>query len=109
VQRQGLKRGQLPVPEQSREGSGGLPEGYIVVAKNTDSATQTQIPEVGDDETAVFVPANVLDRLADLARWQPRSPRQSSIICSPRPSAARSSWSRSSATSHTGKLREGAG
>lgn len=39
------------------------PEGYVVVGKNTNPSLRAQIPEIGDDETAVFVPANVLDRL----------------------------------------------
>jgi hypothetical protein len=39
------------------------PEGYIVVGKNTGPSVRAQIPEISDDETAVFVPANVLDRL----------------------------------------------
>ncbi len=39
------------------------PEGYVVVGKNTSPSVRAQISEIGDDETAVFVPANVLDRL----------------------------------------------
>ncbi len=39
------------------------PDGYIVVGKNIDEETRAQVPQVGPDETAVFVPANVLDRL----------------------------------------------
>lgn len=39
------------------------PEGYVVVGKNTDPSLRAQIREISDDETAVFVPANVLDRL----------------------------------------------
>lgn len=39
------------------------PEGYIVVGKNVDAETRAQVPEIGPGETAVFVPANVLDRL----------------------------------------------
>jgi hypothetical protein len=41
------------------------PEGYVVVGKNTNPALRAQISEISDDETAVFVPANVLDRLRD--------------------------------------------
>ncbi len=39
------------------------PDGYLVVGKNTDPSLRAQIAEIGDDETAVFVPADVLDRL----------------------------------------------
>lgn len=39
------------------------PEGYVVVGKNTNPSLRAQISEIGDDETAAFVPANVLDRL----------------------------------------------
>jgi hypothetical protein len=39
------------------------PAGYVVVGKNIDPATRAQIPEIADDETAVFVPANVIDRI----------------------------------------------
>lgn len=42
------------------------PGGYVVVGKNLAASTRAQIPEVGDDETAVFVPANVLDRLREI-------------------------------------------
>ena len=38
-------------------------EGYVVVGKSTDPGVRAMIAEIGDDETAVFVPANVLDRL----------------------------------------------
>jgi len=40
------------------------PDGYVVVGKNI--SPRAQIPEVGDDETAVFVPANVIDRLREI-------------------------------------------
>ena len=43
------------------------PDGYVVVGKNVDAETRAQIPQVGDDETAVFVPANVINRIRDLA------------------------------------------
>jgi hypothetical protein len=39
------------------------PAGYLVVGKNTDPSVRARIAEISDDETAVFVPANVLDRL----------------------------------------------
>lgn len=42
------------------------PAGYIVVGKNTGPSVRAQVPEIGEDETAVFVPANVLDRLRGL-------------------------------------------
>ncbi len=51
-------------PSLSRVVTG--PEGYIVVGKKVDKETRAQIPQVADDEVAVFVPANVLDRLRDL-------------------------------------------
>jgi hypothetical protein len=42
------------------------PDGYVVVGKKVDAETRAQIPQVGDDEIAVFVPANVIDRIRDL-------------------------------------------
>lgn len=43
------------------------PDGYVVVGKkNIGAGTLAQIPEIGDDEAAVFVPANVLDRLRQI-------------------------------------------
>ncbi len=41
-------------------------DGYFVVGKRTGQGLRTQIPQVGDDEIAVFVPANVIDRIKDL-------------------------------------------
>jgi hypothetical protein len=38
-------------------------DGYFVVGKRTSQGLLTQIPQVGDDEIAVFVPANVIDRI----------------------------------------------
>jgi hypothetical protein len=43
------------------------PDGYAVVGKIVDAETLAKIPQIADDETAVWVPANVLDRLKDLA------------------------------------------
>lgn len=57
-------------------GGGGCPsisrviaglEGYVVVGKNLTSDEAADIPQIAADETAVFVPANVLDRLKDHA------------------------------------------
>jgi hypothetical protein len=42
------------------------PAGYVLVGKKTDPALRAQIPEVGDDEIVMFVPANVIDRIRDL-------------------------------------------
>ena len=39
--------------------------GYVVVGTNTDLSVRELIAEIGDDETAVWVPADVLDRLKD--------------------------------------------
>ncbi len=41
-------------------------DGYFVVGKKTSQDLRAQIPQVGDDEIAVFVPANVIDRTRDL-------------------------------------------
>ena len=38
-------------------------DGYVVQGKVIDAITLTQLRDLGDDEMAVFVPANVLDRL----------------------------------------------
>ena len=42
-------------------------DGYFVVGKKTSQELRTEIPQVGTDEVAVFVPANVIDRIRDLA------------------------------------------
>lgn len=42
------------------------PGGYVVQGKNLDADTRAQLRQLGDDEDAIFVPANVLDRLQDL-------------------------------------------
>ncbi len=44
--------------------------GYVVQGKTIDDATRATLRQLADDEDAVFVPANVLDRLAAL-RPQP--------------------------------------
>jgi hypothetical protein len=41
------------------------PSGYVVVGKTIDPSVRALIAEIDDDETAVWVPANVLDRLKD--------------------------------------------
>lgn len=43
------------------------PGGYVVQGKNLDAETRAQLRQLADDEDAIFVPANVLDRLKDLA------------------------------------------
>ena len=42
------------------------PGGYVVQGKKLDGETSAQLRDLGGDEIAVFVPANVLDRLRDL-------------------------------------------
>jgi hypothetical protein len=57
------------------EGSGGggcpalyeAPGGYVVQGIKLDEATRAQLRQLADGEDGVFVPANVLDRLRDLA------------------------------------------
>ena len=44
------------------------PGGYVVQGKALDAATRAQLRDLGDDETAVFVPANVIDRISGFAR-----------------------------------------
>ncbi len=41
-------------------------DGYIVVGKKVSPEFQAQVPEVGDGEGVLFVPANVIDRVRDL-------------------------------------------
>ena len=54
-------------------GGGGCPAlyeadgGYVVQGVRIDDATRAQLRQLADTEDAVFVPANVLDRLRDLA------------------------------------------
>jgi hypothetical protein len=43
------------------------PGGYVVQGKRLDDQTRTQLCDLGSDETAVFIPANVIDRLRSLA------------------------------------------
>jgi hypothetical protein len=62
--------------KDSTSGGGGCPsisranvseeKGYVVVGKKLDADTSARVPQVADDEIAIFVPANVLDRLKDL-------------------------------------------
>lgn len=42
------------------------PGGYVVQGRALDDETSAQLRALADDEDAVFVPANVLDRLRDL-------------------------------------------
>lgn len=43
-----------------------VPGGYVVQGKKLDAETKAALRQLADDEDAVFVPANVLDRLKDL-------------------------------------------
>lgn len=53
-------------------GGGGCPalyragDGYVVQGKTLDAETRAQLRQLADDEDAIFVPTNVLDRLKDL-------------------------------------------
>lgn len=56
------------------DGSGGggcpalyrAPGGYVVQGKLLDAETRAQLQQLADDEDAIYVPANVLDKLRDL-------------------------------------------
>lgn len=39
------------------------PGGYVVQGVALDEATRAQLRDLGESETAVFVPANVIDRI----------------------------------------------
>ena len=39
------------------------PNGYVLQGKTLDPETRAQLRQLADDEDAVFVPANVIDRL----------------------------------------------
>ncbi|MGH3736672.1 MAG: lipid A biosynthesis lauroyl acyltransferase [Micromonosporaceae bacterium] len=39
--------------------------GYVIQGRALDAETRAQLRQLGDDEDAVFVPANVLDRLRE--------------------------------------------
>lgn len=43
------------------------PGGYVVQGVRLDAETRAQLRQLADTEDAVFVPANVLDRLRDQA------------------------------------------
>lgn len=53
-------------------GGGGCPAlyktdgGYVVQGKTLDAETRAQLRQLANDEDAIFVPANVLDRLREL-------------------------------------------
>lgn len=55
--------------KDNTSGGGGCPTlyavdgGYVVQGKMIDPATRATLRQLADDEDAVFVPANVLDRL----------------------------------------------
>ena len=42
------------------------PGGYVVQGKFIDDETRAQLRDLGGDETAVFIPANVIDRIKGL-------------------------------------------
>lgn len=58
--------------KDTASGGGGCPAlyetegGYVVQGKALDAKTRAQLRQLAGDEDAVFVPANVLDRLRDL-------------------------------------------
>jgi len=39
------------------------PGGYVIQGTMLDDATRAQLRDLGSNETAVFVPANVIDRI----------------------------------------------
>ena len=43
------------------------PGGYVIQGKLLDAETRRQLRDLGGDEDAVFVPANVIDRIRGLA------------------------------------------
>ena len=43
------------------------PGGYVIQGKLLDAETRAQLRDLGGDETAVFVPANVIDRIRGMA------------------------------------------
>ena len=43
------------------------PGGYVIQGKLLDTETRAQLRDLGGDETAVFVPANVIDRIRGMA------------------------------------------
>ena len=43
------------------------PGGYVVQGKVLDAETRAKLRDLGGDEAAVFIPANVLDRLRDIS------------------------------------------
>lgn len=55
--------------KDDRSGAGGCPAlyeapgGYVVQGVRLDAETRAQLRQLAEDEDAVFVPANVLDRL----------------------------------------------
>lgn len=59
--------------KDAESGGGGCPAlyrapgGYVVQGLKLDAETRAQLRQFADGEDGVFVPANVLDRLRDLA------------------------------------------
>jgi hypothetical protein len=58
--------------KDKNSGGGGCPAlysvdgGYVVQGVKLDAATREQLRQLANDEDAVFVPANVLDRLREV-------------------------------------------
>jgi hypothetical protein len=58
--------------KDSNSGAGGCPalystqDGYVVQGVKLDDATRAALRDLADNEDAVFVPANVLDRLREI-------------------------------------------
>lgn len=42
------------------------PGGYVIQGKTIGEATRAQLRDLGADEAAVFVPANVIDKIKNL-------------------------------------------
>jgi hypothetical protein len=58
--------------KDAQSGGGGCPAlyrvegGYVAQGRKLDVATRAMLRQLADDEDAVFIPANVLDRLKGL-------------------------------------------
>ena len=50
------------------------PGGYVIQGKLLDDETRAQLRDLGGDETAVFVPANVIDRIKGLSHGPAHRP-----------------------------------
>lgn len=52
-------------PSLSRAAAGGR-DGYLIAGVPVGEATRSAIPHISDGETAVWVPANVIERIKNL-------------------------------------------